>query len=331
MCREVTLIGLRGRVRSSGVLVVSALMVGVVACAAPTGAQTRRPLPGAPTDVTATPGDGTALVSWLAATTSPGEVITGYQVKTSAGLGCHTDDSVLLSCTVSRLVNGASDTVEVRALAHHRKGTYSTPVTGSNPSSTTYPGWASGDLLGESGSDNAANYVAATSSVGSITYIETAYAKEHSLPVASLVNASGADVQPTSANVATALQAATLNPDLTQNLADVYTNPQPGAYPLSAYSYLVTPCAPTLATAQGTSCDGPGTTSPFSTVKGEALGHFVAFLACAGQEDMSELGYSPLPVTLVQDDFAAIGRINGAVQPPAPTPANCPNPNVVDG
>ena len=61
--------------------------------------------------------------------------------------------------------------------------------------------------VGESGSDNAANYVSALSSHGSITYVETAYAKEHHFPVASLVNASGATVQPTSLNVATALEA----------------------------------------------------------------------------------------------------------------------------
>jgi phosphate transport system substrate-binding protein len=122
------------------------------------------------------------------------------------------------------------------------------------------------------------------------------------------------------------LAAATLNPDLTQNLAAVYTDPQPNAYPLSTYSYLVTPCAPALATLEGTSCDGPGTTSPFPAAKGQELGQFVAFLACAGQERVFELGYSPLPVTLVQDDFDAIGRMNGAVQTPPPT-----NPNVQSG
>jgi phosphate transport system substrate-binding protein len=191
-----------------------------------------------------------------------------------------------------------------------------------------YPGWNDGDLVGESGSDNAANYVSAVTSDGAITYVETAYAKEHSLPVASLVNASGNDVQPTSANVSTALEAATLNSDLSQNLSNVYTDPQPDAYPLSAYSYLVAPCSPSLASAQGTACDGPDTASPFPVAKGQALGVFVNYLACAGQEDMSVLGYSPLPLGLVQDDFNAIGRINGAVQPPAPTPANCPNPEV---
>ena len=42
------------------------------------------------------------------------------------------------------------------------------------------------------------------------------------------------------------------------------------------------------------------------------------------------LGYSPLPPVLVQEDFNAIGRMNGGVQPPPPTAANCKNP-YVDG
>ena len=124
------------------------------------------------------------------------------------------------------------------------------------------------------------------------------------------------------------MASATLNSDLTQNLAAVYTNPQPDAYPLSAYSYLVAPCSPSLAAAQGTSCDGPVATSPFSSAKGEALGQFMAFMACAGQATVSQLGYSPLPLNLVVDDFNAIGRINGGMQPPAPTASNCQNPNV---
>jgi phosphate transport system substrate-binding protein len=207
-----------------------------------------------------------------------------------------------------------------------------------NPSQ--YPGWSASNPVGQSGSDNAANYVSALASVGSITYVETAYAKEHNLPVANLANASGAKVQPTSLNVATALEAALLHADLTQDLTNVYTNPLPNAYPLSAYSYVVAPCTPSLAGAQQTSCaqnptgvpgsNPTGPTSPFAPQKGQALGQFVNFLACGGQEKMATLGYSPLPPVLVQEDFNAIGRMNGGQQPPPPTAANCKNP-YVDG
>ncbi|MGO8872210.1 MAG: substrate-binding domain-containing protein [Acidimicrobiales bacterium] len=207
------------------------------------------------------------------------------------------------------------------------------PIQGQTKYNTqTYPGWSQGNLVGESGSDNAANYVAALSSLGAITYVETAFAKEHNFPVASLLNASGRAVQPTSVDVATALEAAVLHADLTQDLTNVYTNPLPNASPLSAYSYLVTPCSPTLAAAQRVNCaaDPNGAPSSFASQKGQALGQFVAFLACAGQEKMATLGYSPLPPNLVQEDFNAVGRLNGGQEPPPVSAADCRNP-YVDG
>lgn len=206
------------------------------------------------------------------------------------------------------------------------------PPTGFNFSTNPgYPGWQQGTPTGQNGSDNAANYVSALSSVGAITYVETAYAKEHNLPVASLVNASNNAVQPTSLNVATALEAAILHADLTQDLTNVYTNPLPNAYPLSAYSYLVTPCSPQLAQTKGGSCAANSNApSTFPSQKGQALGQFVSFLACAGQEQMATLGYSPLPPNLVQEDFNAVGRLNGGQELPPVSPSDCKNP-YVDG
>jgi ABC-type phosphate transport system substrate-binding protein len=220
--------------------------------------------------------------------------------------------------------------------------TASWPIPNSNahPDPTKYKGWNAGYPVGESGSDNAANYVSALSSQGSITYVETAFAKEHGFPVASLANASGANVQPTSLDVAVALEQAQLHADLTQDLTNVYTNSQPQAYPLSAYSYIVAPCSPSLAVAQHAACaanpagvpgsNPTGPTSPFAAQKGQALGQFAAFLACSGQEKMATLGYSPLPPVLVQEDFNAIGRMNGGQQPPPVSAATCKNP-YVDG
>jgi phosphate transport system substrate-binding protein len=218
--------------------------------------------------------------------------------------------------------------------------TWPVPAAGSNPSATTYPAWAYGNPVGENGSDNAANFVSSPYEQGAITYVETPYAEEHGLPVAGVVNASGADVLPTSLNVSTALESATFNGDGSQNLAGVYSSTQATAYPLSSYSYLVAPCSPQLAAGQDTTCaanptgvpgaNPTGSTSPFDPAKGAALGQFVDFLACAGQQNVSTMGYAPLPPALVQADFAAIGRMNGAVQPPAPTATNCANP-YIDG
>jgi hypothetical protein len=45
---------------------------------------------------------------------------------------------------------------------------------------------------------------------------------------------------------------------------------------------------------------------------------------------MAQLGYSPLPPNLVQEDFNAIGRMNGGQQPPPVSSSTCKNP-YVDG
>ena len=166
-------------------------------------------------------------------------------------------------------------------------------------SSASYPGWSDGDTIGQNGSDNAANYVSRPSSNGAITYVETAYAKEHNMPVASVVNASGNAVQPTSVNDATALEKAILYSDLTQNLTGVYTNPLPNAYPISSYSYFVTPCSPS---------PGPNSRDQVQRPEWDSLrslrrrvrrsGNFVDFVACAGQDEMASarlLAPSPQP------------------------------------
>src|SRR5262249_31117525 len=74
---------------------------------------------------------------------------------------------------------------------------------------------------------------------GAITYVETSYAIQRSKPVAYLQNQSGHYALPTAANVAIALTKARLNADRTQQLQDVYTNPDPNAYPISSYSYFI--------------------------------------------------------------------------------------------
>jgi ABC-type phosphate transport system substrate-binding protein len=180
-------------------------------------------------------------------------------------------------------------------------------------------------LVGENGADAVSQGPAHTA--GGIAYVETAYAKNIGLPVASVVNTAGYAVQPTSYNVATALTAAILYSDLTQNLGNVYTNPSQDAYPISAYSYFVAQCVPSQAAAQQFSCDSSGQVT-MSSNEGAELAQFITFVACLGQARMSDLGYSPLPPNLVEDDFQAAGRLPGGTTPPAPTASNCDNPYI---
>jgi phosphate transport system substrate-binding protein len=172
--------------------------------------------------------------------------------------------------------------------------------------SSTVGNYNFSSFVGQSGSDNASNYVAANP--GSITYVETAYALLHGQPCAAVQNASGNFVQPSSQADAIALTHDALYPDLEQNLSGVYTAPEGAAYPISAYSYIITQ------------------TAGLDPAVGQVLGKFISFMACQGQISAGQLGYSPIPPNLVQDDFDAITRLPGAAPPPPLTAAGCPNP-----
>ena len=160
---------------------------------------------------------------------------------------------------------------------------------------------------GENGSDVASQYVA--DNPNSITYVETAYALRLHEPCAALLNPAGQFVVPSEQADAIALTGDQLEPDLEQILSGVFTNPNPLSYPISAYSYLIT----------------QENGQPSAAI-GAVLGQFIQFIACRGQQSAGTLGYSPIPPNLVADDFAAVNRLNGAAQLPAPTAANCPNP-----
>jgi phosphate transport system substrate-binding protein len=167
-----------------------------------------------------------------------------------------------------------------------------------------------------SGSDQQAEDVA--SQPWSISYDEFAYPKTYGAQVAWVENAAGKWTQPYAINITAALATATLNRDLSQNLAGVYTSPNPLAYPISAYSYIVTKCA---ANAQFPTCKGtysdPGSSN--------TLGTWMSYIGCAGQEHMAEIGYAPLPPVLSQDMANSVARITGG-KPAALNASNCANP-----
>ena len=165
--------------------------------------------------------------------------------------------------------------------------------------------------VAQSGSDGVANYVANRSTgVGAIGYVETGYAIQRGFPVAAVQNAGGKYVLPTPANVAKALEKAKLNKDRTQILTGVYRNTSATAYPISSYSYMVTP------------------TDGLNPAKGAVLSKFMQYFACDGQQKASVLGYAPLPPNLVQVVFDAIQDLPGkdASIPATATKANCNNP-----
>lgn len=179
------------------------------------------------------------------------------------------------------------------------------------PATSLYPNPPGLGFASQQFSDGVANFVAAPYNNGSITYVEYGYAKERGYPVASIKNAAGSYAQPVAQSVSIALQGATLNSDGTQNLRGVYRHPDPRAYPVSSYSYMIVPTTEV---------------APFSAGEGQALGNFILYFLCAGQQKAEQLGYSPLPKNLVQIGFDALARIPGA--PAAPAINSCSNPTI---
>jgi phosphate ABC transporter phosphate-binding protein len=157
---------------------------------------------------------------------------------------------------------------------------------------------SSAGFVAQSGSLGVSGYVKQDQSVGAITYVEYSYAKSAGFPAAKVLNKSGFYVLPTAEAVAVGLLGAKINPDLTSNLSGVYASSDKRAYPLSSYSYMVIP----------TSLD-----NGFSNEKGNTLADFANYFLCQGQQQADALGYSPLPINLVQAGFDQIKRIPGAV------------------
>jgi phosphate ABC transporter phosphate-binding protein len=145
-------------------------------------------------------------------------------------------------------------------------------------------------------STGVAGYVKQDTGEGAITYVEYSYANNLQFPVAKLLNKGGYYIEPTQWNVAVALTKAQINPDLTQNLENVYTYDDPRTYPLSSYSYMIVPMA---------------LEAGFSTDKGRTLGEFVYYFLCTGQRSAGSLGYSPLPVNLVTAGFNVLKQVPG--------------------
>ncbi len=161
-------------------------------------------------------------------------------------------------------------------------------------------------MIGQSGDLGVAGYISQGYANGSIGYVNYSYALNAGFPVALMLNSAGYYTEPTPQNVAVSLEAAVVdttdvnNPSLylTEQLQNVYTDPDPRTYPLSSYSYLILPT-----TVQG----------QFTQSKGNTLSAFSYYAMCQGQQESAGLGYSPMPMNLVQAAFNQIAKIPGAV------------------
>ncbi len=147
-----------------------------------------------------------------------------------------------------------------------------------------------------------AAYIKEAKGEGSIGYVNYSYALNEGLPVVKVLNAAGYYVEPTPENVAVSLLKAKINMDttsteyLTQQLEEVYTDPDPRNYQLSSYSYFILPTE---------------TRGNFTENKGKTLGAFTYYAMCEAQRNSKTLGYSPLPINLVTASLEQIKKIPG--------------------
>ncbi len=164
-----------------------------------------------------------------------------------------------------------------------------------------------GSQIAQNGSSGAMNYVSSSAANGSIGYVEYSYALSQNYPVAQVLNAAGYYSLPTQYNVAVALEQAQINMDksspdyLLQNLNKVYVDPDPRAYPLSSYVYMIEPTGVY-----------PSPEPNITTAKRQALADFAYYAICQGQREIGPIGYSPLPVNLVEAGFGQIEKLKSA-------------------
>lgn len=162
----------------------------------------------------------------------------------------------------------------------------------------------SGSAVAENGSDGVMNFISSGAANGAIGYDEYSYALGKGYPVAKVLNSNGYYTLPNQYNVAVALTKAKINENshsadyLLQNLDSVYTYNDARVYPISSYSYAIIPTASDDKT--------------MTTAKRQTLADYLQYSVCQGQGEMGNIGYSPLPINLVQASFDQIKKLHGA-------------------
>ena len=183
-----------------------------------------------------------------------------------------------------------------------------------------------GNQVAQNGSDGVMNFLSSSAGNGAIGYDEYSYALGKNYPVARIENSAGYYTAPTQYNVAVALTKAVINynkssPDyLLQNLDNVYADNDTRTYPLSSYSYGLIP----------TAANDPRMT----TAKRQTLADFLSYSVCQGQAEIGVIGYSALPINLVQASFQQVAQLHKAdtrVNLQNANVSSCHNPTFVAG
>jgi phosphate transport system substrate-binding protein len=142
--------------------------------------------------------------------------------------------------------------------------------------------------IGLGGKGNAGVSSQLKQSLGSIGYVELAYAHQNNLPVAKIKNSSGSYIAPTLGSVGEAIKYATIPEDFRFSMV----NPSgPNAYPISGASWLLIYA------------------DQKDPIKGKKLVEFLTWAFTHGEEYASSLDYVPLPDSLLQRALVRVNNI----------------------
>jgi phosphate transport system substrate-binding protein len=163
------------------------------------------------------------------------------------------------------------------------------PTWASQVGASKAPSWPTG--TGATGSSGVA--AAVQQAKGAIGYVEYGYATQGHIPFASLKNASGQIVAPSTASTNAAAAAATYPTDVTKLTLSLVNSSASGAYPLVTPTYIL------IAQTQK------------NAAAGNALKGWLEWdLASTQQTEVPTLGYAPLPAKLISLDMAALTTVH---------------------
>jgi phosphate transport system substrate-binding protein len=205
-----------------------------------------------------------------------------------------------------------------------------TPYAGQSGPTEYFP--RKGNQIAQNGSTGAMNYISSSSANGAIGYVEYSFPLSADYPVAKILNKAGYFTLPTQYNVAVALEDAQIvtNPTSTscpghpgqtfapgacyllQDLTNVYTDPDSRTYPLSSYVYLIEPTGGKASRRDPVTGTTIAADSSETTGKRQAIADFEYYAICQGQGEIGPIGYSPLPVNLVEAAFGQVQKLRSA-------------------
>jgi phosphate transport system substrate-binding protein len=149
------------------------------------------------------------------------------------------------------------------------------------------------------GEDGSANVLATVKqNAGTVGYLELSYAKQASLPVASIQNKAGEFVVPSPASASLAIDA--FEDALAKDLRTPIVNPPAsarGAYPISGLTYVLIPRDNTFEGQQ------------------RAFRDFIGYAITQGQGSAEEMYYARLPVPVEQRSQALLAQLTQNGQP----------------